>query len=229
MMFISSVLAYIGLGLVLWGVLLSFIRPTKYVKLDIFDSTLISSLKTVDKILTELQYKGQGVYLPPRSFTELEESLVYVSLNKETSMPKSKEIKKGKLFMNPKGIFLMPSGQGLLNLYEKELGTDLSITDINYLKNNFPQLLVEDLEILEDIEISEQDDTVYVRMKSSVFEGICNYLRDNTSVCSRLGCPLCSSLACAIAKATDKAVVIDREYHSKYGKKIEVWFRLIKP
>jgi hypothetical protein len=65
-------------------------------------------------------------------------------------------------------------------------------------------------------------------MKGSILEDLYNYLKSNTSTYYSLGCPLCSSIACAIAKATDKAVVIDKEEHSTDGKKIETWYRLVE-
>jgi hypothetical protein len=223
----SSILAFIGLGLTLWGGLFLFIKPTKYVKSSVFDSTTLSLLTNIDKILTELNYQGQAVHLPPRHLKELKEGVVFIPMNEGTVIPRE-EVTKGKIFMNPEGICLTSPGQGLLNLYEKELRTDLSKRDLNYLKTNLPRILIEDLEILEDLEISEQNDKVFVKITGSVYQGLCNHLRNNTRICSRLGCPLCSSIACALAKATGKAVAIEKNKLSTDGKIVEIWYRLIK-
>jgi len=224
----SSILAFIGLGLTLWGSLFLFVKPTKYVKLNVFDSTTLSSLKNIDKILTELNYQGQGIHLPPRHLKELKEGVVFVPMNKGTLIPREEDVAKEKICMNLDGICLTPPGQGLLNLYEKELGTDLSKTNLNYLRNNLPRLLVEDLEILEAFEINEQDDKVYVKMKGSVYQGLCNHLRNNAKICSRLGCPLCSSIACALAKVIGKAVILESSELLSDGKTVETWYRLIQ-
>lgn len=224
----SSILALIGLGLTLCGGLFLYVRAARYVKEDVLDSTAISSLMIIDKILTELNYKGKGIYLPPRHLKELKESIVFVPARKEVLIPPAKDVAQGKLFLNPHGICLTTPGQGLLTLYEEKLGTDLSKTNLNYLKNNLPKLLIEDLEILEDLEIEEQGDKVHVKMRLSAYKGLCSQVRKQTDICSRLGCPLCSSIAGALAKATDKAVVIERNEVSSEGKTVEKWYSLMK-
>lgn len=143
-------------------------------------------------------------------------------------MPKAEVLAEGKVFLNSDWICLIPPGQGLMNLYEKELRTDFSKRDLNYLRNNLPNLLVENLEILEDIEINKQDDEViYVKMKGAFHTSLCNQLRGYTNI-SRLGCSLCSSLACVLAKATDKAVIIERNEVSVEDKTTETWYQLIE-
>jgi len=224
----SPILAFTGLGLTLWGGLFLFVKPVRYAKANLLNSTVISSLTTINKILTELKYQGQGIYLPPRHLRELKEGVVFVPIRNETVIPQAEDVAKGKMFMNPNGICFTPPGQGLLTLYEKELGTDLSKANLSYLRNKLPKLLVENLEILEDLEINEQDDKIYVKMNGSVYEDLCNNLRNNTDICSRLGCPLCSSIACALAKVTGKAVAIERTELSTDRKTVETWYSLIE-
>lgn len=224
----SSVLAFIGLGLTLWGGLFLFARPVRYVKEDILDSTAVSSLVTVDKILTELNYEGKGIHLPPQNLKQLKESIVFIPAEKEMRMPPTKEAAQSKIFLNPKGICLPTLGQGLITLYEEKLGTNLSKINLNYLKRTLPELLIEDLEILEDLEIEEQDDKVHVKMIFSAYKDLCSHVRKQTNICSQLGCPLCSSIAGALAKATGKAVVIQREKFSSDGKTVEKWYHLMK-
>jgi len=62
----SSILAFIGLGLTFWGALLLYIKPVKHVKASLLDSTVISSLRSVDQMIKDLNYKGKAIYLPPR-------------------------------------------------------------------------------------------------------------------------------------------------------------------
>lgn len=218
----SSILAFIGLGLTLWGGLFLFIKPARYVRANLLDSTAISSLTAIDKILTELNYHGKGIYLPPRQLNELKEVVVFVPKKNKILIPQPKEIAQGKVFINPDGMFLIPPGQGLLTLYEKELGKDLSKVNLNNLSTDLPKLLIEDLELLESLEISTYKDGVHVKIVGSVYESLCSQVRNHTNICSRLGCPLCSSIACALAKATGKPVVIERNELSADGKTVEI-------
>jgi hypothetical protein len=223
----SSILAFIGLGLALWGGLFFFIKATKYVKVSVFDATIMSSLLAIDKTLTELNIQGQGVYFPPKDFKK-KNVFVVVPLKGQRYMPKAETLAEGKVFLNSKGICLIPPGQGLMNLYEKELRKDFSKRDLNYLTNKLPKALIENLEILEDIEIKKQDeDIVYVKMKGTFHAGLCKQFRGYRGI-ARLGCPICSSLACALVKATDEAVTIKSNYISIDEKTTETWYQLIK-
>jgi hypothetical protein len=224
----SALLAFIGLSLTLWGGLFLFVKPARYVKANLLDSSIISSLAAIEKILTELNYQGQGIYLPRRHQKELREEVAFVPMRKEIIIPPDEEIAKGKTFMNPDGICLTPPGQSLLTLYEKELGKDLSRVNLSYLESNLPKLLVENLEILEDLEINEQNDKVHGKMKGSVYQDLCSHARNLTNICSRLGCPLCSSIVCTLAKATGKAVVIEKCELSNDEKIVEIWYHLTK-
>jgi len=225
--FVSSILAFVGLGLSFWGALLLFIRPVSYVRQELLNSSIVSSLLVIDRILTNLNYQGKGVYLPPASLRGLKEGMMFISTNKEVVIPPVEQVSQEKYFSNPHGIFLVPLGQGLLSLFEKKLGTDFSKTDLDYLKANLPKLLIEDLEILEDLKINVDGGMIHVKMVKSVYSNLCQELEKTSKVCSNIGCPLCSSIACALAKATSKAVVIERNEFVQKEKAIETWYRII--
>ena len=54
-------------------------------------------------------------------------------------MPTIEEVAKEKVFLkNPKVICLTPSGLGLVDLFEEELGTDL-VKDLNHLQKQLTQ------------------------------------------------------------------------------------------
>ena len=43
-----------------------------------------------------------------------------------------------------------------------------------------------------------------------------------------IGCPICSALACALAKATGKPVTIERTEASEEGKILEAYYRILQ-
>jgi len=224
----SSILALIGLSLSLWGALFLLIKPNRYIKADILESTLISNFKNIDEILAEQNCHGKGVYLPPHSLKELKEGIVFFPKQSEMKLPLLNKETEGKVFRNPEGIFLTPPGQGLIALYEKKLGTNLAKVDMNFLKHKLPQLMIEDLELVEDIEIHEQGNTVYVEIKGSVYAEIHKQLENQTSIIHRIGCPLCSSIACALAKVANKSVIIEKSEVSSDRKTTKILYRLQK-
>jgi hypothetical protein len=223
----SAILAFIGLGLTLWGGLFLFIKPVRYVRADLLNSTVVSSLRAIDKILTELSYSGKGIYLPPGRLNELKEVSLFIPKKSGALMTKFNETVKEKLLINTDGMLIIPTGQALLNVYESKLKTDLSKVNLNYLESELPKLLIEDLELLEDLEISAHEDNVHVKMVDSIYGSLCGQVKNYTDMCSRLGCPLCSSIACALAKVTGKLVVIEKNEFSKDRKIVEIWYKLI--
>jgi len=215
----SSVLAFIGLGLTFWGALLSFIRPVGYVRSSLLDSTAVFSLMTVDQVIEDLNYTGKGVYLPPRHLKGLKEGAVFIPSKKDiiTSVEKAEE-----------GIRLSPSGLGLVNLFEKELGTSFAKVDLDYLRNHLPKLFIEGLEIAEGFEMSVRSSIVHVRITGSIYNDLCREVRKLPNVCGSIGCPLCSSIACALTRATGKPVTIEKNQLSQDGKTIEAYYRILE-
>ena len=226
--YVSSILAFVGLGLTFWGALLLFIRPTKLVKVNLLDSTAISSLTTINRIIDDLRYKGKAIYLPPRYLKGLKSGTIFIPSKKEVIIPPVEEVAEEKVFLkNPKGICLTPPGLSLVNLYEKELGKDFAKVNLSYLQNNLPKLFIEDLEIAEDLEINVEGDMIQVKITGSIYEDFCKEARKLPNICGSLGCPLCSSIACALTRATGKPVIIEKIPHSKDDETIQSYYRII--
>ena len=224
----SSILAFIGLGLAFWGVLFSFVRPVRYVKSSLLDSTAISTLTNVARVIANLNYKGKGIYLPPRYLKGLKEGTVFIPSKKDSIIPTVEEISKESIFIgNPEGICLTPSGLGLVNLFEEELGINFAKVDLKYLQNNLPELFVKGLEIAEDFEMRIRGNIVHVKMTETIYKDICNEIRKLPNICSSFGCPLCSSIACALARSSGKPVVIEKIKLSADGKVIEAYYRIL--
>jgi hypothetical protein len=225
----SSILAFVGLGLTFWGALILYIEPAKYVKASLLDSTVISSLETVDQMITDLDYKGKAIYLPPRYLKELKGGKVFIPSKENLSVPPAEEIVEEKVFLeNPKGICLTPPGLALANLYENELKKFFTKAGLNYLQNNLPRLFTEDLEIAEDLEIKVEGNMVKAKIRGPINKDLCNDVRKLPNICGSIGCPLCSSIAIALTRATGKPIIIGKTEVLKDGETIETSFRLLE-
>lgn len=225
----SSILAFTGLGLTFWGALLLYIKPTKYVKTSLLDSTAISSLKTIDQIITDLNYTGKAIYLSPRYVKDLKGGKVFIPSKEGLVIPPAEEIAEEKVFLkNPKGMCLTPPGLDLANLYENELKKDFAEVDLNYLQNNLPKLFTEDLEIAEDLEINIENNMIRAKITGSINKDLCNETRELPNICGSLGCPICSSIAIALTRTTGKSVIIEKTEVPKDGETIEANFRLLE-
>jgi len=225
----SPILAFIGLGLTFWGALLLFIRPTKLVKVTLLGSTALSSLTTIDRIINDLKYEGKAIYLPQRYLRELKGGTIFIPFKKEIITPTVEEVADEKIFLeNPNGICLTPPGLSLTNLYEKELGKDFAKVNFNYLQNNLPKLFIEDLEIAKDLKMNIKGDVIQVKITGSIYTELCKEARKLQNICCSLGCPLCSSVAIALTRATGKPIIIEKADFSEDNKTIEVNYKMIE-
>jgi phage FluMu protein Com len=225
----SSTLAFSGLGLTFWGGLLLFIKPTKHVKASLLTPTVLSSLRTVNQIITEINFEGEPTYLPPKYLKTPKSSKVFISSKRTFTIPSAEEVAKGNfLLANQQGILLIPPGLDLANFYEKKLKKDFVKADLNYLKNNLPKLFVEDLELAEDLEINIEGNTVHAKIRESIYKDLCNKMGAIAKTYISIGCPLCSSIAIALTRATGKPIIIKKSELTEDDKGTEVYYQIIE-
>jgi hypothetical protein len=232
----SQVLAFIGLSLTFWGSLFFFVRPVKYVRSTLLDSTAISSYSTIDRIVKDLKYKGKSYYIPPypkevylpEYLKGLKDMIVFISADSDAGMPSIEEMAKTKFLLeNPKGILAAPPGLGLLTQLEKELRTDITKLELSELCESLPQLILENFQLAKEIEMKTEKNQVHLKIFDSIYKNL--YSREkNLKSIYFLGCPLVSAIACAIAKTTGRIVTIHQGTISPDGQTIEVWYRFIE-
>jgi len=225
-----SVLAFIGLGLTFWGALLLYIRPVRYVKATLLNSTTISTLTTLDQIIKEYNPKGKPIYLPPASPEEIKTGKTFIPFEERTMIPSSEETRTEKILLtNPKGLLLTPPGTALTNLYEDTLGTSFTKLDLTDLQTKLPKLFIEDLEIAENLEIHQKNNRIHIKITRSVYQDFCEKAQSLDYICNSLGDPLCSSLAIALTRTIGKPITIEKTLPGSDGKHtIEVYYRILE-
>ena len=221
----STVLAFIGLGLTFWGVLLLFIRPRKYVRSDLMDSTALSSLTTIDRVITDLGYSEKGIYIPA---SNPEKTVVFIPSQPLKTIPKAEEIERQTFVKDPNGIVMVPPGLELANLFERELGVQLSKCSLETLSERLPKLLIEDLEMVQDVQMQVDGNNVHFTFVESIYSDFCMALSASTKVCSSLGCPICSAMACVLAQATGKPIAFEKDYFSPDKRAVESSYRILE-
>jgi hypothetical protein len=257
--YFSSVIAFIGLGLVFWGALLLYVRPEEHVEKGILNASILPSFTELNEIIQELHYEGEATYLPPRYFQDPENLKVYIPKQKDAYLPTPEQIQRCEnqtFIKRPQGILLTPPGAELMKLFEKRLKTSFSRGDIDYLQKNMPKLFVEDLEIAENLEITEMPtaensemevlprpviertsdsssrlQAEYYRVRVRIIDPICREICEESnkliSTCGTIGCPICSSIGCALTKATGAPIIIETEQTSKTQKTVEVVYKVL--
>jgi hypothetical protein len=212
----SQVLAFIGLGLTFWGALFLMVRPTSYVKVTLLDATALSVYRTIDRMAKDLRLSGKAFYIPsypkevyiPEHLKGLKDMLAFLSSSENVASPPIVEIAAGKFFVSkPSGIFIAPPGLGLLDMFEKELRTDPTRLNLEYLCESLPQLILENFQLAREIEMKAEQDHVTLRIVDSTFKNL--YLQEGLKSPLTLGCPLVSAIACAVAKTSGRIVSVD--------------------
>ena len=221
----STVLAFIGLGLTFWGALLLFIRPQKYVTTELLDSTALSSLRTIDRVMTEMGYYEKGIYLPGGN---PDRAVVFVPAEPYGRIPKAQEIEDQMFIKDPKGLAMIPPGLALANLIEKKLGVGLEKCSLETLGERLPKVMVEELEMAQDFQMHVKGNEVRFNFNESVYSDFCHSLTGSTRVCAGLGCPICSAMACVLTIATGKPVSFEGDKFSADGKSLESSYKILE-
>jgi hypothetical protein len=225
----SFILAFAGLGLCLWGALLLYVAPSRRVRLELLDATASSSLTDIDGIIKSFNLKGKGIYLPPKYLEDYESSLVFIPSSSEGRLPSPEDVKGRDLYSSiPGGMLLRPPGLALSKLFEKELGTSFTKTDFNYVRENLPKLLIEDLEIADDVSVESGTNEITVEITNHIFKDLCEETAKLENLHVSMGCPLSSAIACALAKATGKRIRIEGEEQSQDGRTTKILYSILE-
>ena len=224
--YVSSILAFIGLGLLFWGILFAYIRTDEYTKKALLDTTAYSQTALLNQLLQELDYIGNPIYLPPKFFKNPETYKAYIPKQNGTSLPTPEQIQKQdqQLFIQkPLGILITPPGSELTKLFEKTLNTNFNRVDLLYLQQNMPKLLIEDLEIVNNFEMEIESNKISVTLENSVY----TLDKETETQLSTLSYPLGSAIACALAKTTGKSIIIEKQQISQNSKAVTIIYRIM--
>jgi len=248
-LYVSTILALIGLGLVFWGVTLTYIQTEEYVRESVLDATETSLLKTLSQTLQELDYRGRAVYLPPKYLNDPETTKAYVPKYDGGRLPSPDQVQKLEAQASARtsqGILITPPGAELTALFESKLETSFTRIDLDHLEQNLLKVLTEDLEIASNLEIQTgptqgsnpegnpmtqtavENNRIHMKITSSVYKNSRREIGGIMKTSSTLGSPLTSAIACALAKATGRPIVIENEETSEDGKTIDLEYRILE-
>ena len=231
-----KILALIGLGLTFWGALFLFIRPAKLVPSTLLYSAILSTYTTIDRIISDFKYEGRGYYIPPypkevylpEYLKGLKDPVVFVSATNDSEMPPIEVIAKGKFTSeNPKGVLLAPPGLGILTQIEEKSNMDFTKVDLNDLCTLMPRFVLQDLNLAKEMEMEPNENQVHLRIYDSLYKNLYSSQAEFKSV-NLLGCPIASTVACALAKTSGKTVTIQKQQVSPNGFTVEVWYRIVQ-
>jgi hypothetical protein len=211
----SSVLAFIGLGLLFWGIILIYIRTDRYAKRTLLEAASVSSLETLEELVKELDYEGNPIYLPPKYLKDPRSCKAFIPKHKEEKLLKLEQLQEqeeGKLIQNsPEGMLITPPGAELTRLFEETLQTNFTRVDLQWLQQNMPKLFIESMEIADEFELEVIGPRIQAKMKNPAFDS-----------------PLGSAIACCLAKATGKPIIIENQRKSEDSRLLIIEYRVME-
>jgi hypothetical protein len=224
------IIAFIGLGLLFWGITFTYVRTEEYARKILLDTTASSQQATLNQIIHELQHEGDVIYLPPKYFSDPETSKAYIPEQKNTPLPEPEQIQRQEkdfVIEKPPGVLFTPPGAELSKLFERTLETSFAKVDLRYLQRNLPKLFVEDLGIAQNLEMETEANKIRIQIENSAYKIPNTETEKLVTIYSRLGSPLSSAIACAVAKATGKPIIIEKEQNSNDGRDVTIEYRIL--
>jgi hypothetical protein len=227
----DPVLTRIGFGAVFIGAFTFIIIADKAVPKKLNDAQMLSNMELLYSLTTNLKLKGNGIYIPARGklskervfiptqekptyhLPKLNDEMVFIPEIKD-DMVKFNRKGTGKNNSNPNqttdlgGLFI-PPGLELLDTYEKEIGIKVKNIDINEL-DQYLKVMIHGLDLVNDLSIKKDNGkNVRVKIKHSGYKEICTQVtKDMGKLSEQTGCPICSSVLCAVTRSLGKEVRI---------------------
>ena len=230
LLFEMQIAAFIGLGLTFWGAVFALTRSGRYVESGLLDSSAKSTYSTIDRMISDLKYSGQGYYIPaypqdvflPEYLKNLREPVVFISESFD-GKPPVEELAAGKFISaHTRGVFVTSPGSGIVSLVEKQLQLDLSKINIGELSEIFPKCLTENLNLAKTAEITLTPNGASFKATGILYESLYNPESKPKSL-GLLGCPVVSAVASALAKTSGKTVVIKEQVTSASNSVVAVF------
>jgi hypothetical protein len=226
--YVSSFLAILGFAIIFWGTIFLYVTPSKHVPLFLFNASTEANSANVERLILELNLSEKGVYLPPKNLKNIESSLVFIPESNRTQLPAPEEINEKQIIKEKTGALVTPPGSALTHLFEREQGFSFTKTDLKQVQKQLPKLLVEDLELAENVEIQLQDNTVTLEIIGSILEETCRQTDIQPKMHKQVGCLLSSAIACALAKAAGKPVIIQNETRKQETKTTHIEYQILE-
>lgn len=133
---------------------------------------------------------------------------------------------KGKFLVDePKGLLLTPPGLGLLTQIEKKSRVDFTKTALIDLCEIMPKYILDNYSLAKEIDMTLRENEIDIRINDSIYKVLYMQKKVNKSI-FLLGCPIISSIACAIAKSSGKPAVIQKIEFSEDGLNITATYQI---
>ncbi len=204
----GSIVAFMGLGLILIGSLTMFAAPETLVASEIANRALSASAENLNIIINSFRTTSRAIHVPKVILGRESEVFLVISKDGEPAISETEGAEKtGELIWSPTRKVLQPTGIGLMRAYEKVLKRDFLGLEASQLSRLLSKAIVAELQLGSAFSMKELStgrlEAVWTKptVIHTCIEGNGNRLPEL--------CCLCSSIACSLAKATGRSVWVE--------------------
>lgn len=227
----ANALLMVGVGSLFLGAIIVSLNSERFMNQKVAQNLNLSSVVAIDDLLRDLRLGNKGVYVP--SSRAGGNTKVFIPLKRQGfKLPSDAVLKDVQAFVvglantEQEGLLLKPLGYHLFTYTETELkvkwkeiqqeeallqpDAESRGAQNTALGKALRDVLVNGLEIAEDAAITLDGDTLRVHLRDTSYIALCrSVMREAPQVCSQIGCPLCSLIACVYTEYTDQEVMIE--------------------
>ncbi len=225
----SLILTFIGLGLTLWGLLLFYISQPRSIPRKVFDVLSLSTLRSIDAIVSEVYHGESVIHFYHANSKGLAQGYIYFADKPDGAVSNYLQLNAQQISQNHlNGTFILSPSQALLDLLEKELNVNLAKIDFPFLERTLPEILVEELKLVDYFLIESNDDTYAIQFSGDPSVQLCRLINEKSKIGYRIGCPVCGVLALALSKSTGRPIRIKQTITEGEGGNIKTIYEKIR-
>jgi hypothetical protein len=164
-------------------------------------------------LINSLGLNGNGIYIPVSENLSKERIFIPVYEEESYELP---VIDDETVFItgtsgSSLGFVFIPPGLGLMELYEREMNIKFNDVNVEELAQHL-QIMNHGLNLVKDLSIKKINDSrINLIITKAIDYYVCeNNVNDMDNLCIKTGCPICSSILCAITRSIDSKVKIEQ-------------------
>jgi hypothetical protein len=198
-------MAAAGFAAFLIGILLAYLSFAPTVRSELVGSALMPTMNNLETLLKSFGVSADATYIYSNSKTT--SFRVLVPLSEDPVPPLARTMNEiatlpGKESRSD-GLLLQPPGADLLSLIERESGQEIESVELANLQEALSRGLVRSLELASSVTLTFEGSECRLLVEGDVLGKVTQELVEKTPiVCKRIGCPICSLVACALAKSS---------------------------
>ncbi len=204
----GSIAAFMGLGLVLIGTLTMFAAPETLVASEIANKALSPAAENLILIIESLKTTSRAIHVPKVILGRESEVFLVISEDGQLAISESEGAEQtGEMSWSRTRKVLQPTGIALMQAYEKVLKRDFLGLEVSQLARLLGRAIVPELQLGAGFSLRElSSERLEATWTKPTVSHTC--IRGNDNRLPELCC-LCSSVACALAKATGRPVWVE--------------------